>query len=518
MSRQAQLGLFAVIALVLLFGIFYVITDFGTRHSGYRIGVHFASAAGLPTGAQVFFSGVTVGTVDQVQLLPDNSVDVILAIQNNIGIPKDSKFLIQAPLTGTPNLIVVPPVPRPLPAGYTATPLPEVALLPRKVLPIDQQPVGAASPTIGDLLQQGQGEVRRLDSMLATLEDREPKLLNTLQTALENVDTMTTQLQGTVADLSGTLDTTMRTAGDNIVSMTSTLNGTLTRNQYKIDSMLTSLDRTAVALNKSMDSLQSLAGDPRLKNNLIATTSNVRDLTQNVAGLTSDLRTITGNPQTQVQLRDTVANLDATMQKADSLLGTLGGKSHVYGVDAGATPYPVPPAGGIPTLAPGTQTPAPGGGSGQIKGALAHLTGNLVQVQTRIGYMSAQSVSGPNSLLTADRGPQADINAVLLPHGSFSAMVGVNDLGAKTTYNAMGFKNFGSVGRIGGGVLYSQIGVMGSYNPGILGGEARIYNLRQPTFDLYGNLNVAQWAKFFFGERDAMRSDRRTVFGLQLQF
>ncbi len=66
MSRQAQLGLFAIIALVLLFGIFYVITDFGTRHSGYRIGVHFASAAGLPTGAQVFFSGVTVGTVDQV--------------------------------------------------------------------------------------------------------------------------------------------------------------------------------------------------------------------------------------------------------------------------------------------------------------------------------------------------------------------------------------------------------------------------------------------------------------------
>lgn len=517
MSRQAQLGLFAVVALVLLFGIFYVITDFGTRHSGYRIGVHFASAAGLPTGAQVFFSGVTVGTVDQVQLLPDNSVDVILAIQNNISIPKDSKFLIQAPLTGTPNMIVVPPVPRPLPVGYTATPLPQEAILPKRILPIDQQPIGAASPTIADLLQQGQGEVRRLDTMLATLEDREPKLLNTLQTALENVDTMTTQLKGTVADLSGTLDTTMQSAGNNIVSMTSTLNNTLTRNQYKIDSMLTSLDRTAVALNKSMDSLQSLAGDPRLKNNLIATTANVRDLTQNISGLTGDLRSITGNPQTQVQLRDTVANLDATMQKADSLLGTLGGKSHVYGVDAGATPYPVPARGAVPTLAPGTQTPAPGG-AGQLKGGLAHLASNLVQVQARIGYLSAQTVPGPNPLLTQDRGPQADINAVLLPHGSFSAMVGINDIGAKTTYNAMGFKNFGNVARIGGGVLYSQIGVLGSYDPGILGAEARIYNLRRPTFDLYGNVNIAQWAKLFFGERDATRSDRRTVFGLQLQF
>ncbi len=120
MSRQAQLGFFAVLALALLFGIFYVVTDFGTRHSGYRIGVHFASAAGLPTGAQVFFSGVTVGTVDQIQLEPDNSVDVILAIQSGINIPKDSKFLIQAPLTGTPNLVIAPPVPRPLPRGYSA--------------------------------------------------------------------------------------------------------------------------------------------------------------------------------------------------------------------------------------------------------------------------------------------------------------------------------------------------------------------------------------------------------------
>lgn len=520
MSRQAQLGLFAVVALLLLFGIFYVITDFGTRHSGYRIGVHFSSAAGLPTGAQVFFSGVTVGTVDQVQLLPDNSVDVILAIQNNINIPKNSKFLIQAPLTGTPNMIVVPPVPKPLPVGYTATPLPDYAILPKKILPVDQQPIGAASPTIADLLQQGQGEVRRLDSMLATLEEREPKLLNTLQTALTNVDTMTTQLQSTVADLSGTMETTMRSAGSNIVAMTDTLNGTLSRNQYKIDSMLSSLDATATALNRSMDSLQSLATDPRLKGNLITTTSNVRDLTANIAGLTGDLRSITGSPQTQAQMRDTVANLDATMQKANSLLGTLGGESHVYGVDAGATPYPVPSGSASPVpMPPGTQTPAPAGAAhaAHLKGGLTRILGNLVQVQTRIGYLDAQSVEGPSSLLTADRGPQADVNMIVLPRGSFSAMFGANDIGAKTTYNAMGFKNFGSF-RVGGGVLYSQMGVLAAYNPGIIGAEARIYNLRLPTFDLYGNLNVARWAQLFLGERDATRSDRRTVMGLQLQF
>lgn len=515
MSRQAQLGLFALIALVLLFGVFYVITDFGTRHSGYRVGVRFASAAGLPTGAQVFFSGVTVGTVDQVQLLPDNSVDVILAIQNGINIPKDSKFLIQAPLTGTPNMIIVPPVPKPLPPGYGATPLPSVAILPHRVLPIDQQPIGIASPTIADLLQQGQGEVRRLDSMLATLEDREPKLLNTLQTALVNVDAMTTQLRGTIADVSGTMESTMQQAGGHIVDMTATLDNTMNRNQYKIDTLLATLNSTAIALNKSMDQLASLTGDPRLKTNLISTTTNIRDLTGNIAGLTSDLRTVTGNPQTQAQLRDTVANLDATMQKADSLLGTLGGQSRVYGVDAGATPYPMP-QGPNSLPPPGTQTPAPPG-KARLNAGLSKVLRNLVQVQARLSYLNAQSVSGPSPLLGSDRGPQADLNVIALPNGSVSGMFGANDIGGKTTWNLAATKKFGGL-RLGGGVLYSQFGVLGSYNAGRLGAETRIYDLRRPTFDIYGNFNVAQWAKLFLGQRDATRADRRTVFGLQLQF
>src|SRR5215469_11235966 len=172
MTKQAQVGAFAIMALLLLFGIFYVITDFNTRHTGYRVGIHFQSAAGLHSGALVYFSGVTVGTVDSITLLPDNTVDVILAINRDVDIPRASRFLIQAPLTGDPNLLIVPPVPQPRPAGVTGpTPAPPaVALLERQVLPIDQQPQGTNTATIADLLEQGQGEIKRLDSMLADLE------------------------------------------------------------------------------------------------------------------------------------------------------------------------------------------------------------------------------------------------------------------------------------------------------------------------------------------------------------
>lgn len=60
--------------------------------------------------------------------------------------------------------------------------------------------------------------------------------------------------------------------------------------------------------------------------------------------------------------------------------------------------------------------------------------------------------------------------------------------------------------------------MLGSYDLGRFGAETRIYDLRRPTFDIYGNVNIAQWAKLFLGQRDATRSDRRTVFGLQLNF
>lgn len=519
LSRQAQLGVFAIVALLFLFGIFYVITDYGTRHSGYRIGVHFASASGLPTGAQVFFSGVSVGTVDQVELLPDNTVDVILAIQPNVDIPKDSKFLIQSPLTGTPNFYIIPPVPPAIAPGYTATPVPKSAMLPRQVLPLEQQPAGISGATVADLLSSGQGEIKRLDSMLVMLENREPKLLNTLQSALANVDEMSGQLKSTVADVSGTMEVTMHQAGANIVAMTNTLNSTLGRNQYKIDSMLSSLDTTALALSQSMDALRSLATDPRLHTNLIGTTQNIRDLTMNLAGVAGDLRQVTGNAQTQAQLRDTVASLDATMQKANSLLGTLGGRSHVPGVDSGATPYPLPNKNGIPPPVTGTPQPAASPNGAALKGGLSKILSSLIAVQFRLSYLNPQTVPSSNRLLTSDRGPQADINALLLPRGNLSIMTGANDIGSgRTTYNLAAIKTFTPNIRIGGGVLYSQIGALATFDAGLVGLETRLYNLRRPSFDFYGNFNVARWGKLFLGQRDALRPDRRTVFGLQLQF
>lgn len=506
MTRQAQVGAFAIVALLLLFGIFYVITDFGTRHTGYRIGVHFQSAAGITTGAQVYFSGVNVGSVDSVELLADNTVDLILAINRNIDIPAASKFLIQAPLTGSPVLVIFPPRQKP--------PLP---LLPRQVLPLADQPQGINGATVADLLAQGQGELKRFNRVMALIEQRTPKLLDTLQSTLDNANDLTV---ATKASLQRMTDPLIG-ASNNFEQLSSTLNSSASIDSAKVGALLDQFQSTSIALNRSMTALEGFATDPRLKTNVLETTQNIAQATATLAELTKDLRTITGNPQTQAQMRNTIANLDAVMQKANSLLGELGGRSSVYGVDAGATAPPLT----VPSSSPypgGIPVPAATGVSPELRShlqsKLGELARNLVAIQLRMSGLSPPHNLGINPVLTSSQGPLGDLNVVLLPHGSTSLMFGANAIGTNTTWNAVLQKNAGTL-HFGAGVLYSQLGVLGQYTPlHGLGFETRIYGLNYPMIDLYGNLHLAPSASLFFGQRDVTHASRRNTFGFQYQF
>lgn len=523
MSRQAQVGAFAIISLLLLFGIFYVITDFATRHTGYRIGVHFQGASGLTPGALVYFSGVNAGSVDSITLLPDNSVDVILAIDRNIDIPSASKFLIQAPVTGSPNVLIVPPRAKP-----------PVAVLPRAVLPVDQQPKGTSAASISDLLAQGQGELKRFDVVMSEVQARTPKLLDSLQSTLDNANDLTMTARSSMQimserllALSSSLQGDLSSAGANVNRLSETLNDTASRDSGKVDLLLDRLNSTSLALNQSMGALQSLATDPRLKTNVLATTQNIADATRNLSALVGDLRTVTGDPATQAQMRNTLANLDALSQRANSLLGELGGTSNVYGVDRNASPppptvpmsspYPSPPSGEpLPSAQPHVSPQL----RKKLQGTLSKIVHNLVALQLRFSGLSSQHAVGPNPVLTSDRGPQSDINAIVLPHGETSAMFGANDIGYHTTWNAALLQSVGDNVRIGGGVLYSQFGVLGQYTTTnrAFGLVTRLYDPRYPMLDLEGSFRVLPGARVFFGQRDITHATRRNEYGFQYTF
>ena len=544
MNKQAIVGLFTLVSLALLFALILFIANVGTG-GRYQTAVHFKSAAGLHKGALVYESGVIVGVVDQTKLLPEDfTVDVIMAINNNVDIPRDSRFLIAAPLTGDATVEIVPPLPAPRPVGVVGpTPVPQtVALLPRQVLPLEQQPQGTNPATLGDLLEQGQGEVHRLDRMLAQLEVAEPKLLSSLQSTLNNANDLTSTgskrlyaLADRLDAMTLTLQVAMEAGSKNIVSMTDALNSTVHKNTANVDNMFHMLSQASTALNETVDQVRDLASNPQVHQNLLDATKGLAQTATTIAQMTQDLHNVTGNPQTQAQLRDTIANTDAATQKLNSLLHSLGGTSSVYGVDAGATPAPHPsgsnvPGGGVPggTISSGgaganaaAQNPTVANTPENFKSRIGAVAKNLLAIQIRLselGPYNPNSISAP-ALQTSRQGPQSDFNAFLLPNGKTSLFFGANDIGTpQTSWNVAVKANVAPHLSFGGGVLYSNLGVMAQYNPGVLGVDVRLYDPSFPTLDAYGNVNVTKGVQLFGGERDILHNGRRSVFGLQLQF
>jgi ABC-type transporter Mla subunit MlaD len=538
MNRQAIVGLFTLLGLVALFAVFLFAANVGTG-GRYQTAVHFKSAAGLHKGALVYESGVIVGVVDQTRLLPEDfTVDVIMGINNSVDVPRNSKFIVAAPLTGDATVEIIPPAPPPRPSGLVGpTPKPaEIALLPREVLPIDQQPQGTNPATLSDLLEQGQGEVHRLDRMLAQLEESEPKLLSSLQSALNNANDLTStgskrlyRLADRLDTLTQTLQVALDAGSKNLVDMTGQLDGTVRRNSANVDTMLTMLSKASVALNQTVDQVRDLASNPQVHQNLLDTTKGLAQTATTIGLMTQDLRNITGNPQTQAQFRDTIANTDAATQKLNSLLRQFGGTSSVYGVDPGATPAPggtgVPGGGvsggsisGAPNAA---ASPTVGTIPQNFKSRISAVARNLIAVQIRLSELDTfkSGTNGTHLLQTTRRGPQSDVNAFILPQGKTSLFVGANDIGTpQTSWNVAVKENIAPHVYVGGGVLYSTLGAMVQYNPGVLGVEARIYDPAFPTLDAYANINLAKGVQLFGGERDITHTGRRTVFGLQLQF
>ena len=95
MSREAKVGIFVVLGLVILtFFTFRVSKWGGVAGKGYKLTVDFETAAGLEPKANVKMAGVPVGKVEEIQLV-GNRARLILRIDKGVQIPVDSMASIQ---------------------------------------------------------------------------------------------------------------------------------------------------------------------------------------------------------------------------------------------------------------------------------------------------------------------------------------------------------------------------------------------------------------------------------------
>ncbi|MGE5752602.1 MAG: MlaD family protein [Deltaproteobacteria bacterium] len=95
MSREAKVGIFVVLGLVILTYFTFRVSKWGgIAGKGYSLTVDFETAAGLEPKANVKMAGVPIGKVEEIQLV-GNRARLVLRIDQGIRIPVDSVASIQ---------------------------------------------------------------------------------------------------------------------------------------------------------------------------------------------------------------------------------------------------------------------------------------------------------------------------------------------------------------------------------------------------------------------------------------
>lgn len=270
------------------------------RGQGYQFGVHFPTAAGVAPGAQVYLSGVEIGTVGKVIILPDTSVDFIINVVRDTDLPKSAKFSVQTSLTGSPSVAIVIPEVRAVP-GAPVTPVPREVVWPKRVLPVSEQPTGSPPLTLEAVMRQSRSLGDRAYRMLAQARPYGKRLAFHLQNARANGGATVAILRGTGPELLSSVRSTIARAQANVQSAQHALR---TRDQPEIAQLARSFQATVTDMKATAGTLQQLKRDPQMRRDLRAATAQLRAVTANLAGLSRDLGIISGNPQLKAELQD----------------------------------------------------------------------------------------------------------------------------------------------------------------------------------------------------------------------
>ncbi|HWK07725.1 MAG TPA: MlaD family protein [Puia sp.] len=107
-----KLGLFAVVTLIVAIGaIYYIGKQKNKFGSVFRLNAYFSSVSGLKLGSNVRLGGIDIGTVDDIALVTDTSVQVQMVLHKDIQkfIKKDARVSIGSEGLMGDKVVVISP-------------------------------------------------------------------------------------------------------------------------------------------------------------------------------------------------------------------------------------------------------------------------------------------------------------------------------------------------------------------------------------------------------------------------
>jgi virulence factor Mce-like protein len=285
---HSKIFTFGVVAVVIAAGV-VIGVKLTSGTPTYPVNVVYTSAPGLFTGAAVDVLGVKVGSVTNVQNVGD-TVHVTLAVNQGTKIPASAFASLVAPqLLGSPDVDLNPgytggsylPANATIGENHTAVPVSTDELLKELQRSLSALNPHAVGSLVSNLATDLDGQGQNLNKLIASAA-------GTVQLLAEKGNDLG-QLNGTLAQLTGTLDTDT-TQIESLIQQYDTISTTVAQHSGQLN-----------------DAITQLSG---------ASSSLVQLLVPNLAPLEADAGTVTTVGRT---LDRNLANVDAILQNGNNL-------------------------------------------------------------------------------------------------------------------------------------------------------------------------------------------------------
>ena len=294
--RDALLvGLFLIVATAVgVLGTIWLVR--GGFSEGYPLFARFPWGAGLKQGQPVVLAGVNVGYVADVQLDPNGTIVVRMAIDDQYGIPQGSTASVVAVgIFGDQSVAITP-----------------VRATRQYIPPGDTLPVGPTAPSINELLGRGDSIARDVGAITSEFErqlvtdggvrDLRRTLASTNE-LVQQTNRLVAQVSAIAADQSRQLSETQGTLRRSVAALDSAMIDSTVRNlratSANVQMLTADLRTTTTELNGVLASLRDTTGTAGKLLNDPAVYDNLQRLVARIDSLTADFQK---NPRRYVNL------------------------------------------------------------------------------------------------------------------------------------------------------------------------------------------------------------------------
>jgi phospholipid/cholesterol/gamma-HCH transport system substrate-binding protein len=330
-TRNAVLGAFIIVAIVVGIWAAAFFDQQLAASRTYPMTLLFDDAQGIGKQADVYLSGVQIGTVSDVGLSPTTGkAQVRILIEKQYRVPIGSEPAIESGILGGQSYIDFTPPPR-------SAVLPSNSYYPPRAVISGQESVdfAALQARAGGLMDQFGQTAKKMDALLdeatktTTALDQmvsDPRLKSSLIDTVRNLDMASQQglqLTNDIRTMLAQDNMQARGALGNVTGTTAALRDMTTRNSGRLDEIVRSLAHTTATMDQLTTQADSTLTKGQTVQNLSDTIAGLKQASETLNKIESSIAGITTDPSVQSDLKTTVHNASVASANTSLLIQRL---------------------------------------------------------------------------------------------------------------------------------------------------------------------------------------------------